>query len=139
MAITDNLSKLRLELGDTDPENYVFNDDELGYFLAAEDDDITRARLRACEAAALRFARAYDFSTDGQSFSRSQQAQAYAEMAKQLRSLGVTTSSDVAGVTTVAVTVVDGYSSDIPNDETVAATSAAGRRYDPWGDDDVIP
>jgi len=129
-AITVTRDKLRLELGDTDTTNYVFNDDELDYFLTEETNNVLKARLRAAEAAVFRFARSYDFATDGQSFKRSQQATAYAEMAKQLRAQGVTTASDPGGFTTVNVTKVDGYSSDITNDEVAIGGTASSRaRY----------
>lgn len=137
-AITDTRDKLRLELGDVDPDDFVFNNDELDYFLSAESNDVLKARLRAAEAAAFRFARAYDFATDGQSFKRSQMGAAYTAMAKQLRDQGVITSSDVNGISTVDVTVKDGYSDDIANSEVQAPQS--GRRRFAWGEqDDVIP
>lgn len=140
MAITTALSKLRLELGDTVETDHLFNDDELQHFLTEEADDVLKARLRACEAAMLRLARAYDFETDGQSFNRSQMSAAYAKMAKQLRAQGITTSGDPSGIRTIATTVVDGYSDDIPNDQVSTAGSATGRsRWDGWHDGDVIP
>lgn len=138
-AITANRDKLRLELGDTDEDNPLFNDDEIAYFLSVESDDIIKARLRAAEAAVFKLARAFDFETDGQSFKRSQMSSAYATMAKQLRAQGVSTSSDPSGIRTVPTTVVDGYSSDIPNDQVSTVTSSGRARWDVWGDNDVIP
>lgn len=137
-TITANRDKLRLELGDTDEDAPLYNDDEIAYFLAEESNDIQKARLRAAEAAVFLLARAYDFETDGQKYARSQMSKAYAAMAKQLRAQGVTTSADVNGVSTIDVTVIDGYSSDIPNSEVQAPRS--GRNRFAWGEqDDVIP
>lgn len=138
-AITANRDKLRLELGDTDEDNPLFNDDEIAYFLAVESNEILPARLRAAEAAVFKLARAYDFATDGQSFSRSQMSKAYATMAKQLRAQGVTTSSDPSGIRTIATTVVDGYSDDIPNDQVTVPSTSGRSRWDGWHDGDVTP
>ena len=136
MAITSTRAKLRLELGDTDTDNELFQDDELDVWLTEETDDIQKARLRACEAAALKFARAYDFGTDGQQFKRSQMAQAYASMAKQLRVQCVTTSADASGIGQVGTTKADGYSDDVANN---AVTGVMSSRLWPWRDGDVLP
>lgn len=127
MAITTTRDKLRLELGDNDSNAVLFADDELDYFLAQESDDILAACLRACYAAARKFARAYDFETDGQRFQRSQMQKAYAALAEQLEQQGVTLTGSV-GVQTVDVTKVDGWSDDIPNQD-VNETSTSNPRH----------
>ena len=130
MAITTTRDKLRLELGDNDETAPLFYDEELDYFLDEESDDVLAARLRACEAAALKLARAYDFATDGQSYKRSQMADMYRTMAAQLREQGVTLASDPAGVSTVDVTNIDGYSQDIGNQDVTARRSLADSDFD---------
>lgn len=131
MAITTALSKLRLTIGDTDSTNYVFNDDELNWFLSEESDNVPNSALRASYAAAAKYARAYDFETDGQKFWRSQQHAAWLALAKQLESQGATVTGS-SSVTSVSTTKVDGYSDSISNDEVSVGTT---RRYWPWLDD----
>lgn len=127
MAITATRDKLRLELGDTDTNNELFQDDELDYFLTEEADNILAACLRACYAAARKFARAYDFQTDGQAFKRSQMQKAYADLAAKLEQQGITVTG-TAGVQTVDVTKIDGWSDDIPNQD-VGETSTSNPRH----------
>lgn len=120
MAITEPLDKLRLALGDRDPDNYVFNDEELESFLSDEANDIPAATLAAARSAEATFARAYDFETDGQRFYRSQQAKAFAAIVKRLEAQGVATSEQPSSVTTVTVTKVDGYSQTVTNEDVTA-------------------
>lgn len=96
MAITKNRDVLRLEIGDTDENAPLYTDEELDVFLRrygltgnATDGSfevIQQAAGDACYALANRFAQQFDFSEDGQSFSLSQRANAFAERARQLRS-----------------------------------------------------
>lgn len=139
MTITSTRDKLRVTIGDTDTDDKLFPDDQLDYFLSLESDDVDAAALRACDAAEFALARAYDVQTDGQSFKRSQMAEAYSRLAKRLRDQGVTTSTETSGVTAGSVTKVDGYSDDIPNSQ--VSSGSTGRRARSWyqGDPDVIP
>lgn len=73
--------------------------------------------------------------TDGQRFWRNQQVKAFLDLAKDLEAKGVTTSTDPSAVSTVAVTKVDGYSQDVPNDD--VTVTARRLRYD--DDFDVVP
>src|SRR3990167_1930989 len=126
MSVDTNLEKLRLAIGDTDVSdsgaNAIFKDSELNYFLSEEADNITNSALRACYAAMARFARAYDFETDGQKFARSQMYQAFADLAERLEAQGATLSSSTSTVTTVDITRVDGWSDDIANQETTGSS-----------------
>lgn len=138
MAITTDLSKLRLRIGDTDSTAYIFEDDELNYFLSENANDISNSALAACESAAARFARAYDFQTDGQAYKRSQMSKAFLALAADLRAQGATTSTSPDGVSSIAVTKVDGWSDDISNADVLVNTngrSARFGRYDP----DITP
>lgn len=131
MAITAARDKLRLELGDVDSTAPLFNDDELDYFLTAENNDILNSALRACYAAARKYARAYDFETDGQAFKRGQQATAWLAQAKALEAQGATISA-VTSVSTVDITKVDGYSDDVGNTEVLAGGTANPRQRYYW-------
>lgn len=129
MAITATRDQLRLELGDTNSTSYIFNDEELDYFLTEESDDVLAACLRACHAAARKFSRAYDFETDGQKYQRSQMQKAFAAQAATLEAQGVTTSSATA-VTTIDATKIDGYSQDVDNQEVTHRRTLADNDFD---------
>lgn len=121
-------SKVRLEYGDTDSSTAQFTDEELQVWIDREAGDIFGAAAAACDALSREYARAYDFETDGQAFYRSQMSKQYAQLAADLRL------RSGSAFTTVATTKVDGYSDDIPYDETTG-TSRRGRAragyYDP--------
>lgn len=141
MAITSDADKLRLALGDRDPDNYIFNDDEIAAFLAAEG-DIPSATLAAARSAELTFARAYDFETDGQRFYRSQMAKAFAKVVDRLVAAGVSTTADVgaSSIDTFAATKVDGYTQDVDSQEVSGGSSAVNNRekyYAPDGFDSL--
>lgn len=119
MTITTDRDMFRLELGDTETTDALFSDEECDYFLTTYGDVLVAAAY-ACEALARRFASAFDFSEDGQSFSRSQ-------MSKQFAQLAVTLRRRVAGtVSTSPTTRTDGYSDDIDYSEN-EASSGVGR------------
>lgn len=143
MSVDTNLEKLRLAIGDTDVSdsgaNAIFKDAELNYFLSEESNDITNAALRACYAAMARFARAYDFETDGQKFARSQMYQAFSDLAEKLEAQGATLSSATSTITTIDITRVDGWSDDITNQEVATSSSDANPRRRFYGQEDSIP
>lgn len=90
MPILTDLDKFRLELGDRDGADPLFNDDEAQYFIDKRPGRVLLAVADACDALATRFGREHDFEWQGSQnargkFSRSQMAKAYAEQAKTLR------------------------------------------------------
>lgn len=111
MTVSTPLDAVRLEIGDRDVSNPLFTDDEIEYFLGNRNDDVHLAAADACESLARRFAREYDFSTDGQSFKRGTRSRMYADLAKQLR-------ERVGGLGEAKQVKVDGYSQEIDNDDT---------------------
>jgi len=133
MTVDTNLEKLRLEIGDTDVSssgaNAVFKDAELNYFLSEESNNITNSALRACYAAMARFARAYDFETDGQKFYRSQMYKAFADLAERLEAQGATLSSSTTTLITADITKVDGYSEDIANQDVSESSTNARQNF----------
>jgi hypothetical protein len=91
MPITTDLDRFRLELGDTDADAALFNDDEASYFLDKHPTNVLLAVADACDALAARFAREFDFdSTKEKSFKRSQKADHYLAMAIRLRTRALT-------------------------------------------------
>lgn len=138
MSVDTDLEKLRLRIGDTDVADSgaraVFKDSELNYIIAAET-SLEAQALLAFRMAAAKYARAYDFETDGQRFRRNQQVQAFLALAQDLEAKGVTTNADPSGVTTVDATKVDGYSQTVPNSD--VTVTARRLRYD--DDFDVVP
>lgn len=130
MAITDTTDQVRLLIGDTDTTAALLSDEEIDWFLSERSDDVHLAAADACDALATKFARAYDFETDGQSFKRSQMSAAFAARASELRSRG-------SGITTGRVTRVDGYSDDIQSGSVAETDVNPRRRY--YGAPDRIP
>lgn len=126
------LHNVRLEIGDTDSTAALFTDEEIGQYTSARGlgagtavSSRAAAELLVCadlyDALAGRFARAFDFQTDGQTFKRSQMVDAYLKRAQTLR-------ARASGITTQVVTRVDGYSDDIAADETQSGGTANPRQ-----------
>lgn len=88
--IATDIDKIRLEIGDTDPDRQLLTDDELQYFLDGND-TVLHAAAAACDSLSTRFARDYDVKWQGAGmaargeYSRSQMSKAYADRAKALR------------------------------------------------------
>ena len=122
MAITATLDKVRLLIGDTDATTAELSDDEVNFFITERASNIYLSAADCCDALAAKYARAYDFETDGQRFQRSQASKAYAERAKTFRARAY-------GVTTVDSTRIDGYSTDVANQDTFETDSNPRRRY----------
>lgn len=120
--LTTALAKVRLEIGDTDSATALFADEEINAKLAERADNILLTAADLCEILARRFARAFDFETDNQSFQRSQQSKQYAAMAEALR-------ARASGVTSVSSTRVDGYSQDITNTDVDVSDANPRGRY----------
>jgi len=123
---------VRLALGDTDSTAPLFTDEEISVYTDARGTNVNLAAADACDALATRFARAFDFDTDGQKFSRSQMAKAYREMAERLRERG-------RGTTSLEVTRKDGYSDDIDNITPASLATDANPRRRFYGAVDRIP
>lgn len=142
MTVDTNLEKLRLTIGDTDVgdsgNNAIFKDAELNWFLSAEADSIPNAALRAAYAAQAKFARAYDFETDGQRFNRSQMSKAFADLAKSLEKAGARLTG-ASAIRTVDITKIDGWSDDVANQETSLTSSTTNPRRRYYGKQDDIP
>lgn len=114
------LSQVRLEVGDTDEDAALFDDAELEVYIDRHPASVQLAAAAACEQLARRYGRAYDFETDGQSFKRSQMSKQYAQLARDLR-------QRETGIVSHPTTKVDGYSDDVPFDQTDATSSRWGR------------
>jgi hypothetical protein len=125
-----DLERVRLEIGDTDSTEALFQDEEINEKLSQRANNVLLTAADLCEILARKFARAYDFETDGQSFKRSQMSAAYAKAAKDLR-------ARAQGAGVVDTTRVDGYSDDIPNAAVLATDTNPRRRY--YGEEDEIP
>lgn len=115
------ISKVRFEIGDTDEAKALFNDDEVKVKLVDHGDSVPLAAAALCEILARRYARDFDFSTDGQSFSRSQMSKQFAQLARDLR-------ERATGAKTVATRRVDGYSQDVDYGSVGASRTGRVRR-----------
>jgi hypothetical protein len=120
-AITTARDRVRLQLGDTDSSAVLLYDEELDVYLANRANNVLQASADCAEALAGKFARAYDFETDGQTFKRGQMFRYWSDLAAKLR-------SRAGGITTVDSTKVDGYSDDIAFQESSYAGGTANPR-----------
>lgn len=95
MAISTDLDRVRLMVGDTDVDDPLLTDDEIGVFVDGRqiavygsDDTVTNipaAAADAAEAIAAKFARDFNFAEDGQRFDRAQKFGHYTALAQKLR------------------------------------------------------
>jgi hypothetical protein len=114
---TADRDRLRFEIGDTDIDRALFDNEELDDLLV-QDTAVLAAAAHACEILAVRFSRDFDFTADGHTFRKSTIATMYAKMAARLRARAL-------GTSVVVPRRIDGYSDDIDSDE-VAVNSGAG-------------
>lgn len=95
MTITEDKDKVRLLIGDTDEANPLLYDDEVQNFIdqrAVIDSsggtasiNLPAAAADCAGAIAAKFARDFDFSEDGQNFSRAQRVGHYLSLERELR------------------------------------------------------
>lgn len=132
------LTAFRLELGDTDPDDELYTDEQAQYFLDGQPGSILLAVADACDALARRFAREFDFATTSEKrFDRSQKAKAYRDAATELRARA---KLDSGGAVSVIVTTrADAYSDDLDTRETRGLIGASGRARLTVYDGDVFP
>lgn len=115
MTITTDVARVRVRVGDTDTTDELLTDDEIEYFLetrtttttAGSTVDIYSAAADAAGAIAAKFARGYSFSTDGQSFNRSERVAHYTALAEHLREYSSCAASSVPVVSSVSAAVGD--------------------------------
>ena len=106
MTISTDRDKLRLLIGDTDSAAVLAQDDELDYFLGSYPGNVLKAAAAVCDMLAVKFARYYDFQTDGQTFNRSQMSKQYAALAKELK-------NRATGLAALGTVRKDGYSTTV--------------------------
>ena len=121
-ALTTPLAQVRLEIGDTDSTAALFADEEINVKLAGRGDNVLLTAADLCDILARRFARAFDFESDNQKFSRSQMSKQYADLAGELR-------DRASGVVTVASTRIDGFSQDIDSESVMQTAENVRGRY----------
>lgn len=94
MAISTDLDRVRLLIGDTDTDDPILSDDEVENCIdyrqiSTVDGDITNVPAAAADAAAAiaaKFAREFNFAEDGQRFDRAQKYAHYVALEQSLRS-----------------------------------------------------
>lgn len=94
MTLTDR-DKVRLEIGDTDTADAMLSDEEIDNFLTERtvldstggttSVNIPAAAADAAGAIAAKYARRFDFASDGQSFSVAQRVGHYMSLERTLR------------------------------------------------------
>lgn len=80
----DAIGKVRFKVGDTDEATAALTDAEIQALLDENAGHVLKAAVACAQALAARFGRDYDFTTDDQSFKRSQRAKAYENLAASL-------------------------------------------------------
>lgn len=95
MAITTNLDRVRLLIGDTNADDPLLSDDEVSVHITYrtyENDDgdtvvnVPAAAADAAAAIAAKFSREFNFAGDGQRFDRAQKVSHYMVLEQSLRS-----------------------------------------------------
>lgn len=95
MPLASDIDAVRLAVGDTDTADAILSDEEIGSFIdgrslvdttgATTGVNIPAAAADAAGAIAAKYARQFDFSEDGQSFSRAQRVGHYTALEQTLR------------------------------------------------------
>lgn len=131
-AITSARDKVRMEIGDTDPSAPLVYDEELDVYLGNYSNSVLKTAAAVCEMLSVKFARYYDFQTDGQSFSRSQMSKQYAELAKSLKNRAL-------GVAALDTVRKDGYSEDIETSDVGVTSDNPRQKFVTFGHLDDAP
>lgn len=124
------ISKVRLEIGDTEANSGVLPNDgnlsneEIEVLLDREGDHVMRTAAAVCELLARHWSRHPDQEIDKYSEDRSQVAAAFSKQAAMLRDIHGYGSE--GGVVSVGTIRADGYSTDIPSD----AVASPGDTFD---------
>ena len=82
--VTDAKDAVRFEIGDTDKEDPLLQDEEIVYAISVEA-NVLAAAARCCESISRYFARQADFRLGPQAVQASQRSLAYKELARDLR------------------------------------------------------
>jgi hypothetical protein len=85
VPITTALDKVRLLIGDTDSTDPLLSDDEVNVQITNWPNNVEFAAANCAQQIAAKFARGFDFSSDGQTFNRSERVNHYTELARVLR------------------------------------------------------
>lgn len=134
MPIATALDEFRLLLGDRDTTAQLFNDVEAQWFIDQRPGNVLLAVADACEALARQYAREFDFdANDEKSFKRSQKAEAYLKMAKDLRQRATAG----GGLSAVVVTKADAVADDLSSRDADVANPANGRVRHGYFDGDM--
>lgn len=79
------LDQIRVKVGDTDMNDPLLTDAEISAHIAAWPNNLSLAAANAADAIAAKYARGFNFSTDGQTFNRRERFLHYMELAQSLR------------------------------------------------------
>ena len=87
-AASDRRDKVRLLIGDTDEADPLLSDDEIDTFTDDWPNNPELAAANAAHSIAAGWARGFNFTTDGQTFNRSERVGHYLQLADELRCRG---------------------------------------------------
>ena len=99
---SDNVSAVRFEIGDTktSPQQRTFTDDEVGYVLAQEKNNVLKAAARLAEVAAARVADKGESGTAAVRLNKVTLYKKYIDLANRLRARAATAGSFITNRTT---------------------------------------
>lgn len=113
---SSELDQVRFLLKDTDPADYLLEDEELNWLITEETDPYSAAAA-ACNVLATKYARKADMAVGDLRIMSSQRSKAYKLQAKELRQLALRNSGapkPYAGGTSVADKKLDEDNTDVP-------------------------
>lgn len=117
--LTDDVSKVRFALGDTDVENPLLSDEEITAKIA-EGASILMTSAELADSIAARYARRVSISIDGASFSYGELSRSYSALAQRLRARatnedGGLGSPVVTGISISDMDAVDANTDRVPS------------------------
>jgi len=84
--ISTNIGKIRLIIQDKDIDNYIFEDEELSFYLGRNDNNITRTAIEICRTLAMKFMQgsSQEVSIDDITIREGSKHKYYLDLAKDL-------------------------------------------------------
>jgi len=105
------VSKVRLEIPDTDSVAYELEDAEILYYLDTVGNSILRAAVKCCRQLARKYAQKHNFTADGVTVNMAARAEAFSKRADELeRSIN-------GGISSIDLDRQDGWSDEAADSE----------------------
>lgn len=92
------VDRVRLYIGDTDPEDQQFSNEEINFFLSQASGSATRAAVNACRNLITKYARFVDSKIESIAISNQQRVENYQRCVQELEELDQSVGTDPMGV-----------------------------------------